>query len=133
MNEARPESRNVLVDELISPFTLDLVPEPIFAFRIEEGPRFRCVAANRAALTATGFSEHEVVVVGKTLEEIVGPEDAALSAERFRAAMEQEAPILAERTIDLPAGRLTFEITTAAIRDDDDRCTHIVTCSRIRH
>ena len=104
-----------------------MVPDPVFVFRIEEGPRFRCVAANTAALTATGFGED--AVVGRLLEEIVPPEEAALSSERFKAAM-QVVSIRSDRTIELPAGRLCFQITTAAIRDEGGSYTHIVTLSR---
>ena len=128
MIEARSESGGVLIDEHLSAFTLDLAPDPVFIYRAEERLRFRCVATNRAALTSTGFSEGEVV--GKTLEEIVGPEEAALYVESFKAAMQEDALIRSERTVDLPAGRLTFQVTTAAIRDDEGYRTHIVTCSR---
>ena len=107
---------------------IDMVPDPVFVFRIEEGPRFRCVAANTAALTATGFGED--AVVGRLLEEIVPPEEAALSSERFKAAMQVDVSIRSDRTIELPAGRLCFQITTAAIRDEGGSYTHIVTLSR---
>lgn len=33
-------SRGVLIDEHLSAFTLDLMPDPVFVFRVEEGPSF---------------------------------------------------------------------------------------------
>ena len=110
---------------------IDMVPDPVFVFRIEEGPRFRCAAANTAALTATGFGED--AVVGRLLEEIVPPEEAALSSERFKAAMQVDVSIRSDRTIELPAGRLCFQITTAAIRDEGGSYTHIVISLSRRH
>ena len=124
----RSENHGALMEERLSRFTIDMVPDPVFVFQVEEGPRFRCVAANSAGLTATRFGED--AVVGRVLEEIVAPEEAALSVERFAAAMEVDAPIRSERTIDLPVGRLSFQITTAAIHDEGGSCTHIVTLSR---
>ncbi len=114
---------------LLSPlFTIDTVPDPVFVFQVEEGPRFRCVAVNPAGLTATGFSKD--AVLGKLLNEIVPPKEAVLSFERFKAAMEVDEPIRSERTIDLPAGQLSFEITTTVVRGEGGSGIHIVTLSR---
>lgn len=126
VTEPATRGKRPLLDESLSLIALDLILDPVLVWEIEEGPEFRCVAVNRAALEVSGFDGGQLV--GKRLEDIKSLDEAAISRRQFEAAMEGTRSSV-ERTFDFPKGTVSLTVTATAVRNDEGRCTHIFTVS----
>ncbi len=64
-------------------------PDPCFLYEVGAAPRFKLAAVNAAWLESTGLSAD---VVGRTLAELMPPELAAVTAERFERCVAEREP-----------------------------------------
>lgn len=102
--------------------------EMLFLVRIEGPGRFICETVNAAYLAATGLREEEVV--GKSPEQVLGPDEAAATILRYEQAVQSAGPITYREDVLLPTGRLVVETRLSVRRGKDGRPTHLVGLAR---
>jgi PAS domain S-box-containing protein len=100
------------------------VSDLVFLIGVEPGPRFRCLAANPALLKAVGVAEQEIV--GKSVDDILPPEEATAIIENYTRALLAREPITYKEQRNLPAGQQMFETTLTPALNGQGECTHLL-------
>jgi len=100
----------------------------LFLVRIEGPGLFVCEAVNPAYLAATGLREDEIV--GRRLDEVLPPAEAALAMQRYAQAIAAPEPITYREDVATNTGRLIVETRLSVRRDADGRPTHLVGLAR---
>jgi PAS domain S-box-containing protein len=100
------------------------VRDVIFHLAVEPEGRFRFLSVNAAFLRVTGLSRE--MVVGKTLDEVIGDPSLTMVLSKYRQAIEERTTVLWEETSDYPTGRLTGEVSVVPVFDGQGGCTHLI-------
>ncbi|MFN7340500.1 MAG: PAS domain-containing protein, partial [Opitutia bacterium] len=100
----------------------------LFLVRIEGPGRYVCEAVNPAYLAATGMREDEIV--GRRLDEVLAPAEAAFAVQRYAQAIASSDPITYRDEVASHSGRLIVETRLSVRRDADGRPTHLVGLAR---
>jgi PAS domain S-box-containing protein len=89
---------------------------------------YRCESVNAAYLAITGLRESEVL--GRTLEEILPPGEAAFSRTKYETVLRTGETVRYDETVHLRTGRLVVETTLAPVRDAEGRISHLLGMAR---
>lgn len=106
----------------------DNVLDGIYLLDVMEDDRFRTIEVNKALERITGIPRS--FSVGKTQEETVPAEVAAIVNKKYRHCVEAGIPVEEEAELDLPAGKRYFHSTLIPARDENGRIYRIVGISR---
>jgi len=102
----------------------DNVLDALYLLEVTEDGRFRTIEVNPALERLTGIPRS--FSVGKTQEEIVPPEVAAVVNAKYRHCVETGQPIEKEVELDLPAGRRYFQSTLIPARDETGKIHRLI-------
>jgi len=101
--------------------------DAMWVMRVEPDERFVITSINPAYTALTGL--HAEQMLGKTPQELLGPEDLAHVLARHQEAVRQRRPVRYEES--LVVGRqFVVETTLTPVFDASGRCTHILGASR---
>jgi two-component system cell cycle sensor histidine kinase/response regulator CckA len=100
------------------------VSDLVFLIRVEPGPRFRYLAVNPVLLKSVGITEQEVV--GKSVDDILPPEEVSAITENYTRALLAREPITYKEQRNLPAGQQMFETTLTPVLNGQGECTHLL-------
>lgn len=100
----------------------------IFVMRAEADGRFRCLQVNDAYYRVTGVTPEQII--GKTVEEIPRPQEAAFVLGKYHEAIRAGGSIRYEEVAHMPAGTVMVETTISPVFDTEGRCTHILGIAR---
>jgi DNA-binding CsgD family transcriptional regulator len=103
------------------------VPFMITVVTVEAGPRFRVLMTNGSGFESINVPRHDAV--GRTVEEIFGPAEGAVTSRHLREVVARGAITTYTRTFFVEERPVQFEVTGTPIFADG-RCTHIVLLSR---
>lgn len=106
----------------------DNVLDGLYLLEVTEDGRFRNIAVNPALEKATGIPRS--FSVGKTQEETVPAEVAAIVNAKYRHCIEAGHPIEEEVVLDLPAGLRYFHSTLIPARNEAGQIYRIIGISR---
>ncbi|MFA6469324.1 MAG: PAS domain S-box protein [Bacteroidota bacterium] len=106
----------------------DHVLDALYLLEVTEDGRFRTIEVNPALERSTGIPRS--VSVGKTQEEIVPAEVAAVVNAKYRRCIDIGQPIEEELELTLPAGKRHYHSTLIPARDEHGRIYRIVGISR---
>ncbi len=104
------------------------VLDGLYLLEVTEDGRFRTIEVNPALERLTGVPRS--FSVGKTQEEIVGPEVAESVNEGYRHCVEAGHPIEGEKVLNLPTGKRYFHSILIPARDQAGRIYRIIGISR---
>ncbi|MDZ7760641.1 MAG: EAL domain-containing protein [Desulfovermiculus sp.] len=90
--------------------------DAMFLIQVVDEDHFRYVRNNRAHQQATEFSCE--YLRGKTPQELVGNELGTIVAANYRRCVQEAAPISYVETLDLPAGKRTWQTTLTPVFQD---------------
>ena len=112
---------------------LDSTSELMFLIGVErptpDGPvTFRCESVNAAYRAVTGLADADLI--GRTLEEVLAPAEAAFSRGHYEAALRTGAVQRYDEVVDLPTGRLVVETALTPMPDATGRITHLLGTAR---
>jgi len=93
-----------------------------FLLKVEEGPRFRYVMMNPAAMRAANLTE---AVYGKYIEEVYSPEEAAFLNHKYAKAVASGKPITF-----IHSGEIVGESILTPILNEAGVCTHVFSVTR---
>lgn len=106
----------------------DSVLDGMYVLDVLDDGRFRTVDVNPALERLTGVPR--TFSLGKTQEETVPPEVAAVVNAKYRHCVEAGRPIDEEAVLDLPVGRRVFHSTLIPVRGADGTTHSIIGISR---
>lgn len=106
---------------------LNALPMGVTIYEIVSRTEFRCVFINPAGLQlgSNGIGIDEVL--GKRLEDLVGPQNALQLQHQFQICMDTGVEQVIEGSYQLPTGLLWTNSTFAPVRNAEGRITHIMT------
>jgi len=90
-------------------------PAGIVLFEVVPGGRFRVLGANPVVGKLTGIPAERAE--GRFVEDLVPPSTAEALNAMYRRCVEAGVPVMAENTLDFPAGRRTYYTTVVPLRD----------------
>ncbi len=106
----------------------DNVLDGLYLLEVMDDGRFRILEVNPALERLTGVPRS--FSVGKTQEEVVPPEVAAIVNAKYRHCVEIGQPIEEEAQLDLPIGRRYFQSTLIPARDEAGKIHRLIGISR---
>lgn len=106
----------------------DNVLDGLYLLEVTDDGRFRTIEINPALERLTGIPRS--FSVGKTQEETVPAEVAAIVNAKYRHCVQAGHPIEEEVELDLPAGRRYFHSTLIPARDENGKIHRIIGISR---
>jgi PAS domain S-box-containing protein len=106
----------------------DNVLDGLYLLEVTDDGRFRTVEVNPALERLTGVPRSSSI--GKTQEETVPPDVAAIVNAKYRRCIEAGRPVEEEAALDLPAGRRIFHSTLIPARDNAGKTHSIIGISR---
>ncbi len=106
----------------------DNVLDGLYLLEVTDDGRFRTIEANPALERLTGVPRS--LSVGKTQEEIVPAEVAAIVNAKYRHCIEADQPIEEEVMLDLPVGQRYFQSTLIPAHDENGKVHRIIGISR---
>jgi PAS domain S-box-containing protein len=106
----------------------DNVLDGLYLLEVMDDGRFRTLEVNPALERLTGVPRS--FSVGKTQEEVVPPEVAAIVNAKYHHCVETGQPIEEEAALDLPIGRRYFQSTLIPARDETGKIHRLIGISR---
>jgi PAS domain S-box-containing protein len=106
----------------------DNVLDGLYLLEVTPDGRFRTVEVNPALERSTGIPRERVI--GRTQEETISAEAAAIVNAKYRRCVEVGAPVEEEVNLDLPAGSRYYHSTLIPARDAAGRVNRIIGISR---
>ncbi|WP_428610690.1 sensor histidine kinase, partial [Sedimenticola sp.] len=106
----------------------DNVLDGLYLLEVTDDGRFRTIEVNPALERLTGVPRS--FSVGKTQEETVPPEVAAIVNAKYRHCVEAGQPIEEEVLLDLPVGQRYFQSTLIPARDETGKTHRLIGISR---
>jgi len=106
----------------------DHVLDGLYLLEVTDDGHFRTIEVNPALERVTGIPRS--FSVGKTQEETVPADVAAIVNAKYRHCVEAGHPIEEEAQLDLPAGRRYFHSTLIPVRDETGKIHRIIGISR---
>ncbi|MBE2199168.1 MAG: PAS domain S-box protein [Anaerolinea sp.] len=106
----------------------DNVLDGLYLLEVTDDGRFRTIEVNPALERLTGVPRS--FSVGKTQEEIVPPEVAAIVNAKYHHCVKAGRPIEEEAALDLPVGRRYFQSTLIPARDETGQIHRLIGISR---
>jgi PAS domain S-box-containing protein len=100
------------------------VPDLFFLLAVEPGPRFRFLKVNPSLLQITSCTEAQMV--GRTVDEVLPPDEAEHVLTHYCAAAQSHEPLTYEEERRLPTGRQYFETTLTPIWNEHGQCAQIL-------
>jgi PAS domain S-box-containing protein len=106
----------------------DISPDCMFQLRVEQDGRFVYAAVNKTAARASGLSSE--MLIGRTPEEVLGPDKGQMMTEGLRTACATGKPFRYEPTWTLPDGEVTYDAVYIPQLDPDGRIIGILGIAR---
>ncbi len=102
----------------------DTVNEVIFLIDVEADGQFRFQSVNRTFLTATGLEEKQVI--GKSLAEIIPPDNYPFVLSQYQKAVLTCKPVSWEEISLYPSGEKTGLVSVSPIINSDGKCLQLI-------
>ncbi len=106
----------------------DNVLDNLYLLEVTDDGHFRNLEMNPAFEKSTGISRSQLI--GKTIEETVPAEVAAIVNAKYRHCVEAGHPIEEEAILDLPSGKRYFHSSLIPARDEKGKIHRIIGISR---
>jgi PAS domain S-box-containing protein len=102
----------------------DTVGDVLFLLDVEPGGQYRFASVNRAFLGVTGLKREQVV--GKAIADVIPEPSLSIVLRKYEEALRTREVVRWEETSDYPSGRLTGEVTIAAVSGESGERTWLV-------